>query len=212
VSETLTLNRGQYPELTLTDAGSYTWDRLFSYWVQGDPFQPTEETKVYYETKAKIARWIKPKRVVEIGVRAGYSALAFYMGHPYQEFYGMDMDEGYWGGVVGYLAHALRALGSLDGPCSVRLDRLDSQSVQVLRMEGQQADLFHVDGNHTPKGAAHDILLALTSGARYIVVDDYDFTPLVAEGADWAIKKFGLEAWYVGDGGYRGNVVIKGKR
>jgi hypothetical protein len=68
------------------------------------------------------------------------------------------------------------------------LDRGDSQKRKELQPCGQRADLFHVDGDHSPKGCAHDILLALHNGAKAVVVDDYDFSEHVAEGADWIIK------------------------
>jgi hypothetical protein len=206
---TLTLNAGGYPDLPLVQAWGYDPAKLFAQWVKDDPHQPEEGTARYYETKAQIAAFIKPKRVVEIGVRAGYSALAFYMGHPYEEFYGMDMDEGGWGGVKGYMEHAKLRLGDLSLSVMARLEKVNTQEIKVLPEHAQRADLFHVDGDHTPKGTAHDILLGLTSGARYVVVDDYDYTEYVREGADWAIRAFGLQAWYAGDQGYRGNVVIQ---
>jgi predicted O-methyltransferase YrrM len=205
-----TLNPGNHPVLRLDDAPGYDWEKLKAQWVVGDPDTPEDWHGVYYETKARIAHWIKPTRVVEIGVRAGYSALAFHMGHPYSEFYGLDMDEGGWGGVAGYTTIAEKQLDRI----AIReytLSVQDSQTLKSLPPEGQKADLFHVDGDHTPRGCAHDILLALNSGARYIVVDDYDYSTHVAEGADWAIQKLSLTAWYAGDGGYRGNVVIEGR-
>jgi hypothetical protein len=205
-----TLNPGNHPVLRLDDAPGYDWAKLKAQWVEGDPDTPEDWHGRYYETKARIAHWIKPTRVVEIGVRAGYSALAFHMGHPYSEFYGLDLDEGGWGGVAGYLEVAAPRLNTLN-LSALRLDRKDSQTLKTILPEGQKADLFHVDGDHTPRGCAHDILLALNSGARYIVVDDYDYTKHVAEGADWAINHLGLQAWYAGDGGYRGNVVIEGR-
>jgi hypothetical protein len=207
-----TLNPGNHPILRLDDAPGYDWERLKAQWVVGDPDTPEDWHGVYYETKARIAHWIKPTRVVEIGVRAGYSALAFHMGHPYSEFYGLDMDEGGWGGVSGYIYEAHNRLTSLlQGPGALNIEKADSQKINQLPVYSQNADLFHVDGDHTPRGCAHDILLALNSGARYIVVDDYDYSSHVAEGADWAITHLGLTAWYAGDGGYRGNVVIEGR-
>lgn len=204
------MNAAGYPELDVPEV-AFDFARLHAQWVPGDPYQPEAGTPGYYAAKARIAAWIKPTRVVEIGVRAGYSALAFHQGYPYTEFYGLDMDQGYWGGVAGYLDEALTRLSEL--PLTLLTAcREDSQQIKVLPPLGKDADLFHVDGNHTAKGTAHDILLGLNNGARYIVVDDYDFTEYVTEGADWVIQRLGLQAWHVGDGGYRGNVVIAGKR
>jgi hypothetical protein len=96
-------NPGYHPHAILPEAPGFDWQRLLAQWVEGDPYQPEAGTERYYETKARIAAWLKPKRVAEIGVRAGYSALAFHMGHPFTEYYGLDLDEGGWGGERGYM-------------------------------------------------------------------------------------------------------------
>lgn len=204
------MNSGGYPELKLAESPGFDPDHFLTYWLPDDPWQPDPQTPGYYGVKARIAATIKPAKVVEIGVRAGYSAIAFYLGHPYREFYGLDMDEGGWGGVAGYLARAAEQLHPLPN-LHYTLEKGDSQQMKQLPPAGRNADLFHVDANHTPKGTAHDILVGLFNGAKHIVVDDYDSTEYVAEGADWVIRFANLDAWYVGDGGYRGSLVLARK-
>ncbi len=199
-----------YRTLDLPDAPGFFWDTLHALWVPGDPYQPEDGTPRYYETKARIAAWVKPQRVVEIGVRAGYSALAFHMGHPFRTFFGIDLDEGTMGGVKGYFDHANDRLALLPG-LRVILHTADSQLLKELPHNARHADLFHVDGDHTPHGCAHDIMLAITSGASWILVDDYDYTEHVRDGTDFIVRKLGLAAWYVSDGGYRGNLLIRGR-
>lgn len=204
------MNSTSHPTLTLPDAPNYDWPALLTQWVPGDPYQPEPETPRYYATKAAVAYHLKPRRVVEIGVRAGYSALAMRMGWQFSEFYGIDMDEGWFGGVNGYLEEAYDRL-SLLTQLRVWLHKADSQDMRRFPLAACHADLVHVDGDHSPKGTAHDILLAWCSGARWILVDDYDFSHHVRDGADWAIDFLKADARYVGDGGYRGNVLIKGR-
>jgi len=199
-----------YPTLDLPVAHGYDWLALHAQWVEGDPYQPEALTPRYYEVKARVAAWVRPQRVVEIGVRAGYSALAFYMGFPFRAFIGFDLDEGTMGGVQGYLAHAQARLDALAN-ARIILHTADSQRMQELPHNARHADLFHVDGDHTPHGCAHDIMLAVTSGASWILVDDYDYTEHVRDGTDFVVRKLGLTAWYVPDEGYRGNLLIRGR-
>jgi len=200
-----------HPVLPVPEVTGYDWDRLLAQWVADDPYQPEDGTPEYYRVKAAVAAFVQPQRVVEIGVRAGYSALAFHMGHRFHSFIGFDLDQGTMGGVQGYLAHAETRLQALP-QVRVVLHTADSQLLEELPHNARLADLFHVDGDHTPHGCAHDIMLAVTSGARWILVDDYDYTEHVRDGADFVVAKLNLQAWTVPDGGYRGNLLIRGRR
>jgi predicted O-methyltransferase YrrM len=193
--------------IDLPPAEGFAWERLLASWVPGDPYQPEAGTERYYETKARIAAWLEPHSVLEIGVRAGYSALAFRMGHAFTRYVGLDLDRATWGGVAGYMTEAHQRLSGL---CEhADLLTLDTQSlIDLPPAAGGVYDMIHVDGDHSFKGALHDICLGLDAGARYIVVDDYDFLGTVRQAADYIVAARGLEAWYVSDGGYRGNLVI----
>jgi len=198
-----------YPTLALPPAPGYDWAALHAQWVDGDPYQPEPLTPQYYQVKAQVAAWIQPRAVVEIGVRAGYSAIAFHMGHPYRRVVGLDLDEGTMGGVAGYAAHARARLAARRIHATVHV--LDTQALEALPPDAWGADLCHVDGDHTPHGCGHDILLAVTSGARWILVDDYDYTEHVRDGTDFVVQALGLPASYVSDGGYRGNLLIRNR-
>ena len=58
---------------------SNAWDRL-------------EEYRKYYQVKYDIISSIQPKKIVEIGVRAGYSAYYFLQAVPSAEYVGYDGD------------------------------------------------------------------------------------------------------------------------
>src|SRR4051794_5262627 len=63
----------------------------------------------YYRTKWAIARTLQPKRVLEIGVRYGYSALAFLDACPEAQYLGIDIDSDLYGGENGAIAWARQA-------------------------------------------------------------------------------------------------------
>lgn len=200
----------QRPTITLPPAPGFEWARLRQAWVPDDPFQPDDAGQIerYYATKAAIAAWLRPRSVVEIGVRAGYSALAFFMGHPFEMYTGLDADLGHWGGVKGYLTHASAMIRREFGraACQSIVQRADTQRLTVLPAE--RFDLAHVDGDHGWQGATHDITLCLDAGTRYVCVDDYEFVPAVRAAAEDVVSARGLEAVFVSDGGYRGNLII----
>ena len=52
----------------------------------------------YYRLKWAIARVLQPKRILEIGVRFGYSAAAFLDACPNATYFGIDVDSEDFGG------------------------------------------------------------------------------------------------------------------
>ncbi len=56
-----------------------------------------------YRIKYQVARAVAPASILEIGVRAGYSAAAFLAACPRARYVGLDKDDGSHGGVAGYL-------------------------------------------------------------------------------------------------------------
>jgi len=153
----------------------------------------------YYWSKYTIARRYRPTRILEIGVRAGYSALAFLEAahdqgrHQEVVYVGIDGETGTHGGEGGpYLPWAEKILNEPHGPeykvilLEANTQRALPESViQVLENEGR-FDLIHVDGDHTKRGALSDLDLAvgflMPNGV--ILIDDYDRAPAVKEAID----------------------------
>lgn len=186
---------------------NWNWDQILSNWIPGDPFQPEYLTEEYYKTKHRVACFVKPKRICEIGVRAGYSAMAFLQAGYTTEYVGIDYDQGTHGGVIGYANYAKKNISSMGVDCNVYLG-VDSQTLRVLP-DGMY-DLLHIDGDHTYYGTYHDIDLGMLS-ARWILIDDIDFMPTTVGYATFdAIYNYKVtECYYVYDRHYRGNVLIK---
>lgn len=128
----------------------------------------TEEfRRGYAAIKWAVAKVIQPRAICEIGVGGGLAALAFLDACPTARYVGIDNrhheDER---GVPlnDHLAGVFRERG-FDAQILIR----DSKSMYALPGD---FDLVHVDGNHLLDWARHDVGVALSSRAAWILVDD----------------------------------------
>jgi len=122
----------------------------------------------YYNYYYSYGKTWKPKRIFEIGVRFGYSALAMCMGAEPEEFVGIDNQ--FYGPDSNRIAEDVlrRYLPDL----KITILDLDTQS-QVLPDLGK-FDLLHLDAAHHEEGVENDVSVALgiaNSGA-HIIIDD----------------------------------------
>lgn len=122
----------------------------------------------YYSWYSAIASQLWPERILEIGVRFGYSAIAL-CGDLAEDYVGIDHE--WWEDSNVY---AEKVIGE---KCDVNVTLLtaNSQDLPEERLEGQDLfDLAHVDGNHTPGGMCHDLRLvdANLCDGGLIIVDD----------------------------------------
>lgn len=145
--------------------------------------------KNYYSVKYEICKQQKPSLIVEIGVRAGYSAWTFLQACPKAKYIGIDANNGTHGGQGGkdgsFFRWAKRILSNYD----VELIEMDSQKVSKLNIKN--VDFFHVDGDHSVEGVMHDLDLAYNclSDNGMILVDDITYLPEVKKGVNlWLIK------------------------
>jgi len=156
----------------------------------GDPSATPQRIKQYaeyYQTKADIVRGIRPKRIVEIGVRAGYSAWAFMTTCPDAEYVGIDAENGLHGGRGGpwgwWTAHLLESLG-------VKFELIapfDTQAADKLPVKG---DFYHIDGDHSEAGVMHDLDLCFAGLPEngHMLVDDIDYN-------EAAQVRVGVQKW-----------------
>jgi hypothetical protein len=176
------------------------WDELVQRWHPSDPDRPTEEFRRYYQVKYDIAARLQPRRIAEIGVRAGYSAFAFLCAVPQASYVGLDADLPVHGGIPGFLGHARRILQGSDATF------LHTNGRQLESLPGR-FDLVHVDGDHSYLGCLHDLRLSARA-ARHILVDDYDSLPEVRQACRAFLVEYpDIKAKYIDDG-LRGNLLL----
>jgi len=146
-----------------------------------------QEYKKYYMVKHNLCMEFQPDHILEIGVRAGYSALAFLSACPDAHYVGLDAENGKHGGANGpWMWWAKEILAHFD---HVRLKQCDTQKISELD-EGE-FDFVHIDGDHSFKGALHDMNLCwphISSGG-VMLVDDYDYISPVKKAIDYFRKK-----------------------
>ena len=143
-----------------------------------------EEYAKHSETKHAIAAELKPTSILEVGVRAGYSALSFLKACPSARYLGIDAESGEHGGQGGpWMWWAKKILE----PYDATLIHANSQLME--EPPGPRLfDMIHVDGDHSRIGALHDMEMlwpALAIGGT-MIVDDLDYIRSVLE----AVQEF----------------------
>jgi SAM-dependent methyltransferase len=128
-----------------------------------------DEWVPYYRMKWAIARVLEPKRILEIGVRHGYSAAAFLDGAPGAAYLGIDNDSNTFGGERGAI-HWARQITPLD-----RAEFLLGDSQTMAEFPGGRYDLIHLDGQQYGEGSIRDLKKAILQ-AKHILVDGYFWT------------------------------------
>jgi hypothetical protein len=122
------------------------------------------DTCACYEQKCELAKRafrLRPStncRVLEIGVRACYSAEAFCAAGA-SHFLGIDLDAFVWGGMPGWVQPSFAALATRWPQVDARLHVGDSHSIaarEAASAYGPYA-LIHVDGDHSFDGALADL-------------------------------------------------------
>lgn len=134
-----------------------------------------------YEWYYAIGKHYKPESILEIGVRFGYSLASLIKGA---------------GGAVYALGWDIESYESESNQHARKIiqTELNESRVEIIRVDSQREDqahdfdLIHIDGDHSYYGKVHDLMLAWMSGAKVIVVDDYDFLRSVREATDHFLK------------------------
>jgi len=175
-----------YPE----DEFSY----LFEKWVD------------YYRMKYSICKAINPERILEVGVRYGYSALAFLNASPDAYYIGIDNDTDTFGGRTGAIEWAKKHTKNYNAEFLIK------NSFDLKEFPGEKFDLIHIDGQQDGDGTFHDLELAIEKGV-YILVDGYFWSSENFMATNHFIKKYkNLIEYCLTIPGYAGEMLIKVKR
>lgn len=191
--------------MTATETAPRTWwNDLYDGWLVPDPQWQRDWAfmREWVTVRYDVAKRLQPQTIVEIGVRAGYSAFAFLAGAPDAQYVGIDT----WG-FPGYSddTHLLHASKLLAGKRASLL-RTNSQHLQALPV--RDPDLVHVDGEHSEMGCYRDCVISRQSGARHILVDDVLGIDIVRRGAQRFIDEYKLTYELV-DPGQQGARLIR---
>jgi SAM-dependent methyltransferase len=189
--------------LTIAQASTYDFRKtahpedplrhLFPEWVS------------YYRMKWAIAGVLQPKSILEIGVRFGYSALAFLNACPTARYVGIDTDSPTFGGSVGAINWARQACRQYQAEFVV------ADSTKMKRFPGERYDLVHIDGQQDGEGTMHDLVLAAAQ-TRYILVDGYFWSrPNFLSASEFVYRYRELIEFYEVSPGYAGELLIKMK-
>jgi len=163
----------------------------------------------YYRVKHDIVAEFNPKTIVEIGVRAGYSAYYFLQACPDAKYYGFDADNGTHGGRPKACRWAEKILSEAGRNFEIYWP-FDTQKTEFLP---QQGDFYHIDGDHTERGVMHDLDICFNfapSGAL-LLVDDYDYIGTVKSGIDLWVTRHAAEIEWEYRKSLRGEILIRKK-
>jgi hypothetical protein len=167
-----------------------------------------------YKVKYLVAALVKPNSILEIGVRAGYSAAAFLTACPRARYLGLDFDrlpesqmQETHGGCPGFSFWAEKSLRTHFPRATVSILGRNTQDHAVgLR---SRRNLVHIDGDHSYQGCLRD-LCQVEPIADWILVDDFDFLPEVKRAVkDW-LKEYQVQ--HIAFPSFRGDVLIRNQK
>ncbi len=160
----------------------------------------------YYDLKYRICKALKPKSILEIGVRFGYSANAFLSASPGAKYVGIDNNSNSFGGEKGAINWAQKINENYN--CQFILT--DSQKLRVFPGE-ERYDLIHIDGQQDGDGTYHDLELGLQKG-KWLLVDGYHWSKENMLSSTFFIEKYRKFIEYsIIIPGYAGELLIKVK-
>lgn len=135
----------------------------------------TKEFYEEYRTKYAIAMLVRPKSILEVGVRFGYSARAFLSAGDSNIYVGLDIDEPSWGPYSGVprewaqeqLRVAFPAVNIVTYKTNTQTD------ADAFVFGGTKFELVHIDADHSYQGALNDMQRFWPFTERVMVVDDF---------------------------------------
>jgi hypothetical protein len=157
--------------------------------------------------KREVAKVLKPKIIVEIGIGVGIGALAMMDGSPQSSYFGIDNDEADFP-VSPQIKPTQFVSGWMDAKSYIfQIVTNDSQAMDKIPF----CDLVHVDGDHRRESARHDVVLAWQSEAKWILCDDARDAEVVSgifEALALDLKRGSVDWAYFGDT-WTGSILIR---
>lgn len=159
---------------------------LAAAWMPADWFSLDDRVAAHYVKKASVVADLKPRRIVEIGTRCGYSLACFALAAPGSRF--LCIDGAADADSLRCLAHwqTVVARWQIDAELIV----VDSHAVRSL----PPADFAHVDGDHSYRGALAD--LRLVAHVPAILADDCCNPEVRAAVTEFAAEKRRRVDWF----------------
>lgn len=178
--------------------------RVFSY-AEDELAYLFDEWVPYYRMKYSICKGINPDSILEVGVRYGYSAIAFLKAVSSAKYIGIDNDSDTFGGAKGALSWAKHITQSYNA------DFIIENTQNMDKFPGEHWDLIHIDGQQDGDGTFHDLELAIRK-ATWILVDGYFWSDENMLASTHFIKKYSQFIEYaLIIPGYAGDLLIKVK-
>ncbi|MDQ3313561.1 MAG: class I SAM-dependent methyltransferase [Verrucomicrobiota bacterium] len=125
-----------------------------------------DEWVPYYRLKYAIAKALRAESILEIGVRFGYSAMAFLTAVPEAKFTGIGLNGENFAGQRDAREWAKRVTSGYDAKFLVA----DMQTLR--RSPGGRYHLIHVDGQQDGTGTFHNLRRAIAQ-APWVLLDRY---------------------------------------
>lgn len=144
----------------------------------GDRY-PEEIITRYFACYGGMAKKFKPRRLLEIGVRYGYTGCVFWAaaleaGVQNFEYVGID-DESYHAGSCRQANENFRIVGAQDHCQAIRWNSFDGIPARFGTF-----DMIHIDGNHDRHGVLNDLghCWPILNVGGFILLDDYYMPPI----------------------------------
>jgi hypothetical protein len=156
----------------------------------------TPEWYAYYKDKYRICRSFQPERILEIGVRFGYSAYSFLKASEDTGamLYGIDGSDPKFGGWDEPTMPWTEAHLQVLFPHRFQAFVTDTQipDFTIRQVLDTTFDFIHIDACHTLEGCTNDLMNVLPHASRVILVDDYLECPGVQIAVDQFCQKYEL--------------------
>jgi hypothetical protein len=147
----------------------------------------------HYKRKHDIAYALRPRSILEIGVRYGYSAHAFISGCPEVDYTGVDSNDPAHNAMGEPTLAWAKAMLTATLPEAIGHLAMVQLNTRERPLPGRLGlyDLVHIDADHSYNGCLDDLRKAWPECGRAVLVDDYGSIPSVQDAVATFIRDTG---------------------